>query len=123
ADSPLKSEVAEQIALLRKWDFRWGVDSVATSVAVFWGEDVNHAIAKQRGRRGVGFDDVAAAPPQILLQSLADASAKLRSDFGKWQTPWGDINRFQRVNGDIVQPFNDSLPSIPVGFTSSAWGS
>jgi len=124
ADSPLKSGVAEQIALLRKWDFRWGVDSVATSVAVFWGEDVNRAIAKQRGRRGgIGFDDVAAAPPQMLLQSLADASAKLRSDFGKWQTPWGDINRFQRVNGDIVQSFNDSLPSIPVGFTSSTWGS
>ncbi|HLL84768.1 MAG TPA: penicillin acylase family protein, partial [Longimicrobium sp.] len=25
--------------------------------------------------------------------------------------------------GDIDQPFNDSGPSIPVGFTSGAWGS
>jgi acyl-homoserine-lactone acylase len=43
--------------------------------------------------------------------------------FGTWKTPWGDINRFQRLTGDIVQPFSDSGPSIPVGFTSARWGS
>ena len=47
----------------------------------------------------------------------------LQSDFGTWKTPWGDINRFQRLTGDIVQPFSDAGPSIPVGFTSSLWGS
>ncbi len=57
------------------------------------------------------------------LQSLAAASDKLTADFGSWKTPWGDINRFQRLTGDIVQPFNDAGPSIPVGFTSSQWGS
>ena len=59
----------------------------------------------------------------MLLQSLAAASDKLEADFGSWKTPWGDINRFQRLTGDIVQPFNDAGPSIPVGFTSSQWGS
>ena len=63
------------------------------------------------------------APAEQLLQSLAAASDKLAADFGSWKTPWGDINRFQRLNGDIVQPFNDAGPSIPVGFTSAAWGS
>ena len=58
-----------------------------------------------------------------LVQSLASASAKLTADFGTWQTPWGDINRFQRLTGDIEQPFNDAGPSIPVPFTSSRWGS
>ena len=48
---------------------------------------------------------------------------KLTADFGTWKTPWGDINRFQRLTGDIVQPFNDAKPSIPVGFTSARWGS
>jgi acyl-homoserine-lactone acylase len=47
----------------------------------------------------------------------------LQADFGSWKTPWGDINRFQRLTGDIAQPFSDSGPSIPVGFTSSQWGS
>ena len=56
-------------------------------------------------------------------QALAAASDKLAADFGKWKTPWGDINRFQRLTGDIVQPFSDAGPSIPVGFTSSRWGS
>jgi acyl-homoserine-lactone acylase len=37
--------------------------------------------------------------------------------------PWGEINRFQRITGDIVQPFDDAKPSIPVPFTSSRWGS
>ena len=41
----------------------------------------------------------------------------------RWKTPWGDINRFQRITGDIVQPFDDARPSIPVGFTSARWGS
>jgi acyl-homoserine-lactone acylase len=54
---------------------------------------------------------------------MSAASAKLKADFGSWKTPWGEINRFQRLTGDIVQPFNDAGPSIPVGFTSSTWGS
>ena len=68
-------------------------------------------------------DAVAGAPPQQLLESLAAASDRLTADFGTWKTAWGDINRYQRLNGDIVQPFNDSQPSIPVGFTYSRWGS
>jgi acyl-homoserine lactone acylase PvdQ len=66
---------------------------------------------------------VSKAPAGQLLQALSAASDKLQSDFGKWRTPWGDINRFQRLTGDIVQDFDDSKPSIPVGFTSSRWGS
>ncbi|MGI9627723.1 MAG: penicillin acylase family protein, partial [Longimicrobiales bacterium] len=58
-----------------------------------------------------------------LLDALATASARLTEDFGTWETPWGDINRFQRLTGDIVQPFDDSQPSSPVGFTSARWGS
>jgi acyl-homoserine lactone acylase PvdQ len=63
------------------------------------------------------------APAQLLLESLSDASGRLAADFGSWKTPWGDINRFQRLTGDIVQPFSDAGPSLPVGFTSSVWGS
>jgi acyl-homoserine-lactone acylase len=109
ADNPLKAKLSEQIALLRSWDLRWSVTSVPTSLAVYWGEQI--------GR--VGAD----TPAERLLQALSAASDKLASDFGSWKTPWGDINRFQRLTGDIVQPFNDAGLSIPVGFTSSRWGS
>ena len=57
------------------------------------------------------------------LAALAEAQDRLVADFGTWKTPWGEINRFQRLNGDIVQQFRDDGPSIPVGFTSSRWGS
>jgi len=63
------------------------------------------------------------APPELHLKALAVASDKLAADFGDWKTPWGEINRFQRLTGDIRQPFNDSRESIPVGFTSARWGS
>jgi acyl-homoserine-lactone acylase len=33
------------------------------------------------------------------------------------------VYRFQRLTGDIVQPFDDTQPSIAVAFTSSRWGS
>ena len=56
------------------------------------------------------------------LDIFSKALAKLESDFGKWQTPWGEYNRYQRINGDIVQQFNDSLPSLPVGMASGYWG-
>ena len=116
ASNPLKAKTAEQIALLRNWDFRWSTASVPTSLAIFWGEDV-------RRRVGAGADAIGKASAEQLLQSLAAASGKLQADFGSWKTPWGDINRFQRLTGDIVQPFSDTGASIPVGFPSATWGS
>ena len=109
--NPLKAQLAEQIAALKAWDRRWSVTSVPTSLAVYYGERAGG------GRRGgsPGGDQ--------LLQALAAASDKLTADFGTWKTPWGDINRFQRINDDIEGRFDDSQPSIPVGFTSSRWGS
>ena len=121
---PQKTRLADQIGMLRDWDLRWGVTSIPTSLAVFWGEDIT-----QRGggaARGAGIstaDYVANLPGQQLLASLSAASERLVSDFGTWKTPWGEINRFQRLTGEIVQPFSDSAPSIPVEFTSSRWGS
>ena len=46
----------------------------------------------------------------------------LEADFGRWDLPWGEVNRYQRINGAIKQPFNDELPSLPVGMASGNWG-
>jgi len=125
ASDAVKKSVEEQIEIMRKWDQRWAVDSVATSLAVFWGEDMQRRVASDARKAGLANEDFigSGAAPEQLLQSLAAASDKLRADFGSWKTPWGDINRFQRLTGDIVQPFSDAVPSIPVGFTSATWGS
>lgn len=63
------------------------------------------------------------AAPALRLEALATAVDQLETDFDSWKTPWGGINRFQRISPAIVDPFSDSAPSIPVGFTSSRWGS
>ena len=125
ADSPLKVKTADQIALLGTWDLRWGVKSAPTSLAVFWGEDIEKRAGPDARKAGIYMSDYICtkAPPELLLQSLSHASDRLAADFGSWKTAWGDINRFQRLTGDILQPFNDAGPSIPVGFTSSMWGS
>jgi acyl-homoserine-lactone acylase len=63
------------------------------------------------------------ATREQLLESLEAASKRLETDFGSWRTAWGEINRFQRITNDVVHPFTDQGPSIPVGFTSGQWGS
>jgi acyl-homoserine lactone acylase PvdQ len=123
--TPLKAKVAEQVSLLRGWDRRWDTTSVATSVAVFWGDELSRQVGGAARRAGMSVDEYIAkrTTPEQRLQALATASDTLVARFGTWKTPWGNITRFQRLTGDIVQPFNDSGPSIPVGFTSSRWGS
>jgi acyl-homoserine lactone acylase PvdQ len=122
---PLKTKLADQIAALRAWDLRWSVDSVPTSLAVYWGlETEKVARAGALEDEGPIYDYVASKVPGTqLLQALSAASDRLAAEFGSWKTPWGTINRFQRVNDDIYPHFDDSQPSMPVGFTSAIWGS
>jgi len=125
ADDPLKAKLADQIALLQGWDYKWSARSEATSLAVFWGEALWATAAPAAKARGVNVYDYMAdlSTPAEKLKALAEASDRLTIDFGSWKTPWGEINRFQRNDGAIVQTFDDAKPSIPVPFTSAQWGS
>jgi acyl-homoserine-lactone acylase len=123
SNDPLKAKLAPQIAILKAWDYRFATDSVATSLAIFWANDL---LRRSTGRSiSLSFADSIAkdAPRDILLHALAVGCDNLARDFGKWQTPWGEINRFQRLTGDIVHPFDDAKPSLPVAFPSALWGS
>jgi acyl-homoserine-lactone acylase len=124
-DDPLKARLADQVALLKAWDRRWGKDSTATSLAVFWGEALwaKAAPAAKAASRNTYDQMVLHTSAAEKLAALAEASDRLQADFGSWQTPWGQINRYQRLTGDIVQNFRDDAPSIAVPFTSGQWGS
>jgi len=125
ARDPLRARLAGQIALLRTWDYRWGVASMPTSLAVFWGDTLWDEVADDAKAAGSNVYDYMAgkAGAKTRLDALLAASDRLDHDFGSWGTPWGEINRFQRNDGAIVQAFDDAKPSIPVPFVSSRWGS
>jgi acyl-homoserine-lactone acylase len=113
----LKAKLAGPVESLRAWDDRWSATSVPTSLAIFWATALAHTTGDPRQAA------LLATTPQEKLSSLALAVDRLTSDFGTWQTPWGEINRFQRVNDDIAPGFDDAAPSIPVPFVAGTWGS
>ena len=125
ATNALKAKLAEQVALLKAWDRRSAVDSIPTSLAYFWAEELWRLATAAGDLGGLSPYDYIAAKmtPLQRLQALATVSDKLQTDFGSWKTAWGDINRFQRLTADIVHPFDDSGPSMPVGFAAGRWGS
>ena len=125
ASGPVKAKLADQIAALRGWNYRWAANSIPTSLAVFWGEDLGNRVAAEARRAAMSAETyiISRATDAERLQSLAAATTKLEQDFGSWKTQWGEINRFQRITDDIAPKFDDSAPSIPVPFTSSKWGS
>jgi acyl-homoserine-lactone acylase len=122
---PLKARLAGEIGLLRGWDYRWSLESAPTALAVFWGDQLWREVEPAAKAAGTTNHEYMAAhtSAQQKLEALASASDRLQQDFGSWQTPWGEINRFQRVSDELVQKFDDALPSTPVPFTSSDWGS
>jgi acyl-homoserine-lactone acylase len=124
AADPRRAVLSDAIASLRSWNHRTSADSVPAAVAIFWGQELAE-------RKGAEARDAEQPVYDYLVEKLSDgerlaalaaALLKLQRDFGRWQTPWGDINRFQRLTDDIVQPFDDAKPSLPVGFAPSRWG-
>ena len=126
AQDPHRSKLAGPIAVLRAWDFRWSASSVGNDAGRLPGASAlaGPMFLPRTMKTRVWEDAVARhASPASLLDALEQTVTTLRSTFGKWQMPWGEVNRFQRVNDNIVASFDDAAPSIAVPFTSSAWGS
>ena len=58
------------------------------------------------------------------LAALGRAMDRLERDWGRWRVPWGEVNRFQRIDDAITnQVFHDDGPSINVPFAQARWGS
>jgi len=117
----------EPIQLLREWDLRWSETSVSTTLAIFWAQKLRQNVSSR-------------IPPKLdqlsiiqFLQEKTSAIEKVKAlketiddlqrDFGSWKISWGEVNRFQRLEGKVDAGFDDTQPSTPVPFTSSFWGS
>jgi len=125
AGDALKAPLSDLIEVLRGWDERWSVHSVATTLAVLWGDELWDKAKQDAEEEGLSAYDamLSLVTPAEKMAALDTVRRRLQQDFGTWRVPWGRINRFQRLTGDITQPFDDRGPSEPVGFTSSRWGS
>lgn len=120
---------AEAIYLLGNWDKRFSASSIPTTLAVLWGEKLQ-SFARSKATNNQGLTNITInqfaienTTPEEKVTLLSQVIEELTRDFGTWKLPWGDINRFQRLNGNVVQTFDDDAPSIPVGFASANWGS
>jgi acyl-homoserine-lactone acylase len=125
ASDPRRRTLAEPIATLARWDHRWNYDSIATSLAIFWGDQLWREVGSFAQAERINVPDYIATRVDAAtkLAALDAAVAQLDRDVGNWRTPWRAINRFQRLD-DAIQPhFDDARTSTPVPFTSAQWGS
>ena len=120
----LYTQLAEAIAILKNWDYTADENSIATTLAIEWGQRLQTIITQTNGadivQKTRGFAILAG--PNTLLEPLLITVKDLKNRYGKWQIAWGEINRFQRISSSIDSKFDDSKPSLPVAFASSAWG-
>ena len=123
-DPELAKYVSSAIEILSKWDYRHSRESISTTIANYWGRSLMRIIRNEAGEKQINIytymEEYAADIDRI--SALKEAIDILDNDFGTWEVPWGDVNRYQRISSDIVQPFNDDLPSLPVEFVSGRWG-
>ncbi len=124
-NAALNDETRAAIEHLGTWDTRWSLDSTQTSLAIYWGEALMNearplALAANKDIYDYLAEDIT---DEQRLAALAEAMSTLTAGFGSWLVPWGEINRYQRNDGAIVQQFDDNKPSLPVAFASSRWGS
>ncbi|MGY4397579.1 acyl-homoserine-lactone acylase [Sphingomonas sp. UYAg733] len=125
AADPARVRLAGPITALKGWDYRWGAQSEATSLAVFWGDALWGEVGSFAQAERIDMPSYIAkrVSPEAKLAALSAAVDRLTRDFGGWRVPWGRINRFQRIDDSIEPHFDDKKPSIAVPFTSAQWGS
>lgn len=116
--------LTEPVATLSKWDLHSAENSVATTLAIEWAQRLQFMINRVNGPDFVARMSTFATStaPNNLLEPLAATVRDLSSRFDTWATPWGTINRYQRLTGQLQETYDDSKPSIPSGMAASTWG-
>ena len=117
-------ELQEPIEVLREWDFTTSKESIAMTLAHYYGTLCYSKAERPEGMYSMQWVEYWGGdwPDAQKLDMFQETLTKLQNDFGTWKMPWGEVNRYQRLNGDIRQPFDDDKPSIPIGFASGTWG-
>ncbi len=119
----------EAVDSLRNWNKRSSVSSVATTLGIFWAQQV---VSKSENEiPGDMINDqvkmltwhIQHLSAREKLEALQEVISGLEKVYGTWKVAWGDINRFQRISGDFKAKIDAGKKSISVGMASSYWGS
>ena len=119
-ESNLTREAAA-LVILASWDYKTSKESVAMSLAHFYGENyqrVFRSLSRFAQPNPTAKVPTSAEIKQVFQQTLT----QMEADFGSWNIPWGEINRFQRLSGAIDADFDDHKPYVPIGLASGNWG-
>jgi acyl-homoserine-lactone acylase len=120
--------LTEPMQLIINWDHNVSESSIATTLSIEWAQKLWPIILK-----GMDEDDESdqvdktihfanSADAKTLLDPLLMVMNELEKKFGSWKQPWGNVNRFQRITGNITELFDDNKPSLPAGLAASTWG-
>ncbi len=127
SEATIPGRFKEQIDLMRSWDKRFSTTSVATTLAIYWGQELGQQFMS---RFPAGLEQLtiinkmaSELTAEEKMRAFETVIAELERDYGTWKVGWGEVNRFQRLTGKINEEFDDSKPSYAVPFTSSSWGS
>jgi len=114
------------IDTLKTWDHNMNA-SVAQTIAIEWADRINALLRSEDPELFADYTTMYGkvlrqSAPEKLVRPLSELMQKLTVDFGKWQIPWGELNRMQRINNKIVSEFDDTKPSLSMWGASSTWG-
>ncbi|HKO82369.1 MAG TPA: penicillin acylase family protein, partial [Chitinophagaceae bacterium] len=124
---PDQSFLKEPIAVLKAWDKKSSVSSVATTIAIEWGyylinDNYYPMTSEKASHQTTLFTSFAKNTPfSKKLEMLLAVIKGLEKNYGTWKIPWGNINRYQRNSG--AKKFDDAKESSPVGMASAVFGS
>lgn len=115
--------------LLKTWKLESDTGSIATTIAIETAEKMlpyiyrtESAIMNDKGFVGKLITYCDKAPDSQVVRLLEATRENLEKRFGKWQVSWGEINRYQRLTGQLNETYDDTKPGIPARFAAATWG-
>jgi acyl-homoserine-lactone acylase len=114
--------------MLELWDKRSSITSTETTLAVYWAYKLMREAAGKWGSLHLdelGIIDFMVEKTSFETKTdlLLETMNELEKDFGTWKVAWGEVNRFQRLTGNMDEVYDDTKMSFPVPFVTAIWGS
>ena len=122
ARSPLPAGAAA-IETLAHWDYKVTEESVAMTLAHFYGGELRASADIPDDLQGLELVRYFGReyPESKRIEAFVKVLNELEQRFGTWEVPWSEVNRYQRpdsMGGD----YDDDEPSLPIGMASGGWG-